>query len=75
MDLEGAGKIIALGGVFLVTFGLLLVLWQRIPLPGRLPGDILWQKGSFQFIFPVVTCIVTSIVLTVILNLVVRLFK
>jgi len=75
MDLQGAGKIMILGGVCLVTLGLLLVFWQRIPLPGRLSGDILWQKGSFQFIFPIVTCIVISIVLTVILNLVLRLFR
>ena len=75
MDLQGAGKIIVLGGVFLVILGLLLVFWQRIPLLSKLPGDIFWQKGSFQFIFPIVTCIVISIVLTVILNLVLRLFR
>ncbi len=75
MDLQGTGKIILLGGVFLVILGLLLVFWQRIPLLGRLPGDIFWQKGGLQLFFPIVTCIVISIVLTVILNLVLRLFR
>jgi len=75
MDLQGTGKIILLGGVLLVILGLLLVFWQRIPLLGKLPGDIFWQKGSFQLFFPIVTCTIISIVLTVILNLVLRLFR
>lgn len=75
MDLQGTGKIIILGGAFLVILGLLLVFWHRIPLLGRLPGDIFFERGSFQFFFPVVTSIVISIVLTLILNLVLRLFR
>ena len=75
MDLQGAGKIIVLSGVFLVILGLLMVFWQRIPFLGKLPGDVFWQKGSFQLFFPIVTCIIISVVLTVILNLVLRLFR
>jgi len=69
------GKFLILGGVFLAFLGLLLVFWQRIPFLGKLPGDIFLQKGSFQFFFPIVTCIIISIVLTIILNLVFRLFR
>jgi len=75
MDLQGVGKILILGGAFLAFLGLLLFFWQRIPFLGKLPGDIFVNKGSFQFFFPVVTCIIISIVLTVILNLVFRLFR
>ena len=75
MDLQGTGKIIILGGAFLVILGLLLVFWHRIPLLGRLPGDISFERGSFQFFFPVVTSIVISIVPTLILNLVLRVFR
>lgn len=75
MDFQGIGKILILGGAFLAFLGLLLVFWQRIPFLGKLPGDIFLQKGSFQFFFPIVTCIVISIVLTVILNFVFRLFR
>jgi sensor domain CHASE-containing protein len=31
---------------------------------GRLPGDIVIQRGSTSFYFPLVTCIVVSIVLS-----------
>jgi len=62
MDFQGIGKILILGGVFLAFLGLLLVFWQRIPFLGKLPGDIFLQKGSFQFFFPIVTCIMISII-------------
>ena len=75
MDLQSIGKILILGGAFLTFLGLLLFFWQRIPFLGKLPGDIFLRKGSFQFFFPIVTCIIISIVLTIILNLVFRLFK
>ncbi len=76
MDFQGIGKILILGGAFLAFLGLLLVFWQRIPFLGKLPGNnIFMQKGSFQFFFPIVTCIIISIVLTVILNFVFRLFR
>jgi hypothetical protein len=75
MDLQGIGKVLILGGAFLAFLGLLLFFWQRIPFLGKLPGDIFLQKGSLQFLFPIVTCIIISIVLTIILNLVFRLFR
>jgi hypothetical protein len=70
---ESMGKLLILGGVFIVVLGILLTFWDRIPFLGRLPGDISLQKGSIQFFFPVVTCLVISVVLTIILNLVIRL--
>ena len=75
MDSQGIGEVLALAGAFLVFLGLLSFFWQRIPSLGKLPGDMFLQKGSFQFFFPIVTCIVVSIVLAVIPNLVFRLFR
>ena len=75
MWLQGIGKILILVGAFLAFLGLLLVFWQKIPLLGKLPGDILVQKGNFQFFFPVVTCLIISILLTIILNFVIHLFR
>jgi Protein of unknown function (DUF2905) len=31
---------------------------------GRLPGDIVFQRGGATFYFPLVTCIIISIVLS-----------
>ena len=75
MDFQGAGKLLIMGGVFLAFLGLLLMFWQRIPFLGKLPGDIFLQKGSFQVLFPIVTCIIISIVLTIILNFLFRLIR
>lgn len=75
MWLQGIGKILILVGAFFAFFGLLLVFWQKIPLLGKLPGDILVQEGNFQFFFPIVTCLIISISLTIVLNFVTYLFR
>jgi hypothetical protein len=58
---------------FLIGLGLVIlavgVLWPvlaRIGL-GRLPGDIMFQRGGATFYFPLATSIIVSIVLTVLL--------
>jgi Protein of unknown function (DUF2905) len=57
---------------WLITFGLVLVavglLWPwlaRVGL-GRLPGDIVVERGSFSFYFPIVTSLVVSAVLSLV---------
>ena len=50
-------------GLALVLAGIAWPLLARIGL-GRLPGDIMIQRGSTSFYFPLVTCIIVSIVLT-----------
>lgn len=72
---EGFGKILIIAGVFLVIFGLVFVFWSKIPLIGRLPGDITIRKGGFTFFFPLVTSLVLSLLLTVILNIIFRILK
>jgi len=47
----------------LVLAGIAWPLLSRIGL-GRLPGDIMIQRGSTSFYFPLATCIVFSIVLS-----------
>jgi TRAP-type uncharacterized transport system fused permease subunit len=50
-------------GLALVLAGIAWPLLSRIGL-GRLPGDIVIERGSTSFYFPLVTCIVISIVLS-----------
>jgi hypothetical protein len=50
-------------GLALVLAGIAWPLLARIGL-GRLPGDIMFQRGSTSFYFPLVTCIIVSIVLS-----------
>jgi len=50
-------------GLILLFVGIAWPLLSRIGL-GRLPGDIMIQRGSAGFYFPIVTCILVSIVLS-----------
>lgn len=67
--LGAVGKILIAFGVFSIILGGILLLAEKIPGIGKLPGDIYIQKGNFTFYFPIVTSIVLSIILSIILNL------
>ncbi len=51
-------------GLVILAIGLLWPVLARIGL-GRLPGDIVIQRGNFTFYFPLVTCILISVLLSV----------
>ena len=46
-------------GLVLVVIGLLWPWLGRFGL-GRLPGDIVIERGEFRFYFPIMTCLVAS---------------
>ena len=53
-------------GVVLIAAGLLWPLLQKLGL-GRLPGDIVIERESFRFYFPIVTSLIISVFLSLIL--------
>jgi formate hydrogenlyase subunit 3/multisubunit Na+/H+ antiporter MnhD subunit len=53
-------------GLIILAIGLLWPVLARLGL-GRLPGDIVVQRDSFTFYFPLVTCIVISVLLSAVL--------
>jgi hypothetical protein len=55
--LMGAGALLFFAGL-LVHFG------SRYFTAGRLPGDIVIQKGNFTFYFPVATSLLLSLLLS-----------
>jgi hypothetical protein len=63
--MHGLGKALVVLGVILIVAG--AILWKTGGLGGlgRLPGDIVIQKGNSTFYFPIVTCLVISFILTV----------
>jgi len=63
------GKMLILLGVFIILIGLLLLVGEKIPWIGRLPGDIIIRKKNFTFYFPIVTSILISIILTLLFTL------
>lgn len=52
-------------GLLLVTIGLSWQWLGRLGL-GRLPGDVVIERGSFSFYLPIVTCVIVSVVLSLI---------
>jgi uncharacterized membrane protein YkgB len=63
------GKMLILLGVFIILIGLLLLIGEKIPWIGKLPGDIIIRKKNFTFYFPIVTSILISIILTLLFTL------
>lgn len=52
-------------GLVILAIGLLWPILSRLGL-GRLPGDIVIQRESFTFYFPLATCILVSVLLSVV---------
>lgn len=69
------GRWLIMMGGLLIVIGAVLLLANRIPGWGRLPGDIVIERDNFTFYAPLGTMIVLSILLTLILNLAARLFR
>jgi hypothetical protein len=62
-------------GGFLLILGLAFTILGKMPFIGRLPGDIVFNRGNFTVCFPIVTMLLLSLVLTVIINIVLRIFR
>ena len=68
-NLSGLGKMLILLGAVILLIGLFLLVGEKIPWIGRLPGDILIRKKNITFNFPLATCILISIILTLLFAL------
>jgi hypothetical protein len=56
-------RILIVAGVILLLAGLAWPLLARLGL-GRLPGDMMVERGNFRFYFPLATSLVISLFLT-----------
>lgn len=74
-DPAGMGRVLLIAGAVLMGIGLLLLPAGRVPgldRLGRLPGDVIIQRGPVSVFVPIVSSILISVFLTVILNLILR---
>ena len=62
----GLGRMLMLVGGLLFMLGAALTFLGRTPL-GRLPGDIVLERGNLTVYFPIVTSILLSLILSGIL--------
>ncbi|MBX3023358.1 DUF2905 domain-containing protein [bacterium] len=58
------GRFLMITGGVLFAVGLVLTFAGRLPWLGRLPGDIVVERGPVTFYFPLATSILVSIALT-----------
>lgn len=65
---DSLAKILILFGVVLAVVGALLLVVGKVPLLGRLPGDIVIRRENWSFYFPLTTSIVISIILSLLLS-------
>jgi hypothetical protein len=66
---DSVARLLILFGIVLALVGGLLLLLGKIPLLGRLPGDIVIRRETWSFYFPLTTSIVISVVLSLLLSL------
>jgi len=58
------GKALMLIGALVFALGAVLALAGKLPWFGRLPGDIVVERGPVTFYFPLATCVIISVVLS-----------
>lgn len=66
------GKMLILVGAVLVAAGLLLYLGPKLPLFGKLPGDIVIRRDNFTLYLPLGTSVLISVLLSLILYVIGR---
>jgi hypothetical protein len=66
-ELQPLGRLLIVAGLALAALGLVLSLGGRIPGLGRLPGDIVIERGGFRLYLPLATSLLLSLVLTAVL--------
>ncbi len=62
-------KTIIVAGIILVVVGVVLLLMQKLPFAGKLPGDIVIKKDNFTLYFPLGLSIILSIIISLVLYL------
>ncbi|MBM3564363.1 MAG: DUF2905 domain-containing protein [Alphaproteobacteria bacterium] len=59
-------RFLIIAGLVLIAVGVLWMIGERFGL-GRLPGDIVVERGNFRFYFPLATSLVLSAVISLLL--------
>ncbi|MDH5543835.1 MAG: DUF2905 domain-containing protein [Nitrospinota bacterium] len=71
-EFAGLGKVLLFAGIAIALFGALLLLSDRVPFLGKLPGDINIKRENFSFYLPLGTSILISVILTILFSFIGR---
>jgi hypothetical protein len=66
MSTAPLAKLLILTGLAIIILGVILLFVDKIPLVGKLPGDIVIRKKNFTLFFPLGTMILLSLGLSLI---------
>ena len=66
-DLHPFGKLFLFLGIFFLLVGVLFLMGGKIPLAGKLPGDIYIKRENFTFYFPLASCLLLSLILSLLM--------
>lgn len=61
------GKILVFAGVLIAVLGAALMMSDKLPFIGRLPGDLVVKRENFRLYIPLTTSILLSVALSLIL--------
>lgn len=64
MTMRDLGRLLMLVGAAVFALGALLALAGRLPWLGRLPGNVVFERGPVTCYFPLATSLILSVVLT-----------
>lgn len=73
--MKSIGISIVVMGIILIVIGVVFMFHDKIPMIGKLPGDIKITGKNSSFNFPITTCILISIILSILLSLFSKFFK
>jgi len=63
-------KFLIITGIILVITGVIIHFLPKLPFPGKLPGDIVIDRGNFKMYFLITTSILISVIISLILFLI-----
>jgi hypothetical protein len=66
-EMRQLGWVLVIIGLVIVAIGALLIFEGKIPLFGRLLGDVVIRRENFTFYFPVVSMLIISAIISLIL--------
>ena len=67
MDMSSLPKILVYIGCGFIFAGVIVWIFAKVPIIGRLPGDLFIQRKTWSLYLPITTCVLISTILTILM--------
>jgi len=71
-EMKSIAVLLLVTGALLLTAGLLVLLSDKFPWLGNLPGDLHFKFNNVRIHLPLMSCLLISLLLTILLNVILR---